>query len=185
MGGDFNCVTDVDLDRSHTISKTDSSVNKLRNTLNNFQLKDIWKQHNPDKKEFTFYSNVGTGSRLDKFHLTKDLTSNVTESKIQNFAHSDHNKVTIKLDLSEIERGPGIWKINNSYLHDPEYVEEITRMWYLHQLKRIKMTISAAGGKKVKQESKKLALISLNERIKKIKNTALTCVNSFITSRTS
>ena len=63
LGGDFNCLTDVDLDRSHTISKTDSSVNKLRNILNNFQLKDIWRQHNPDKKEFTFYSNVGTGSR--------------------------------------------------------------------------------------------------------------------------
>ena len=46
LGGDFNCVTDVDLDRSHTISKTDSSVNKLRNILSNFQLKDIWRQHN-------------------------------------------------------------------------------------------------------------------------------------------
>ena len=54
LGGDFNCVTDVDLDRSHTISKTDSSVNKLRNILNNFQLKDIWGQHNPEKKILHF-----------------------------------------------------------------------------------------------------------------------------------
>ena len=88
LGGDFNCVTDVDLDRSRTVSKTDSSVNKLKNILNNFQLKDIWRHHNPDKKEFTFYSNVGTGSRLDKFYLTKDLTPNVIESNIQNFAHT-------------------------------------------------------------------------------------------------
>ena len=95
LGGDFNCVTDVDLDRSHTISKADSSVNKLRSLLNNLHLKDIWKQQNPDKKEFTFYSNVGTGSRLDKFYVTNDLTTNVIESKIQHFAHSDHNKVTI------------------------------------------------------------------------------------------
>ena len=136
MGGDFNCDTDVDLDRSHTISKTDSSVNKLRNILNNFQLKDIWGQHNPDKKEFTFYSNVRTGSRLDKFNLTKDLTSTVIESKTQNFAHSDHKKVPIKLGLSDIERRPRIWKINNSYLHDPEYVKEITQMWYLHRFKK-------------------------------------------------
>ena len=136
LGGDFNCVTDVDLDRSRMVSKTDSSVNKLKNILNNFQLKDIWRYQNPDKKEFTFYSNVGTGSRLDKFYLTKDLTPNVIESKIQNFAHSDHDKVNIKLDLSEIERGPGLWKINNSYLHDPDYVKEITRMWYLHQFKK-------------------------------------------------
>ena len=33
IGGDFNCVTDVDLDRSRTVSKTDSSVNKLKNIL--------------------------------------------------------------------------------------------------------------------------------------------------------
>ena len=136
LGGDFNCVTDVDLDRSRMVSKTDSSVNKLKNILNNFQLKDIWRHQNPDKKEFTFYSNVGTGSRLDKFYLTKDLTPNVIESKIQNFAHSDHDKVNIKLDSSEIERGPRLWKINNSYLHDPDYVNEITLMWYLHQLKK-------------------------------------------------
>ena len=50
--------------------------------------------------------------------------------------HSDHDKVNIKLDLSEIERGPGLWKTNNSYLHDPEYVKEITRMWYLYQFKK-------------------------------------------------
>ena len=73
LGGDFNCVTDVDLDRSRMVSKTDSSVNKLKNILSNFQLKDIWRYQNPDKKEFTFYSNVGTGSRLDKFYLTKEL----------------------------------------------------------------------------------------------------------------
>ena len=91
-------VTDVDLERSHTVSKTNSSVNKLKNILNNFQLKDIWRHQNPDKKEFTFYSNIGTGSRLDKFYLTKDLTPNVIESKIQNF-----DKVNVKLDLSEIE----------------------------------------------------------------------------------
>ena len=74
------------------VSKTDSSVNKLKNILNNFNLKDIWRHQNPDKKEFTFYSNVGTGSRL-----TKDLTPNVIESKIQNFTHSDHDKANIKL----------------------------------------------------------------------------------------
>ena len=93
---DFNCVTDVDLERSHNISKTDSSVNTLRNILNNFQLKDVWRQHNPDKKEFTFYSNEGADSRLDKFYLTKDLTSNVIESKIQNL-----HTVTITKSLSK------------------------------------------------------------------------------------
>ena len=138
MGGDFNCVTDVNLDRSRTISKVDSSVKRLRETVNAFQLKDIWRHHNPEKKEFTFYSNVGTGSRLDRFYVTRNLTSNVIQSEINNFAHSDHNKITMKIDLSEIERGPGIWKINNAYLKDPEYVEQITHIWHQHRFDKNK-----------------------------------------------
>ena len=50
--------------------------------------------------------------------------------------HSDHSKITIKVDLLEIERGPGIWKINNSYLKVPEYIEQITHLWHQHQFKR-------------------------------------------------
>ena len=88
------------------------------------------------EKKFTFYSNVGTGSRLDRFYVTRTLTTDVIESKIDNFAHSDHSKITIKMDLSEIERGPGIWKINNSYLKDSKYIEQITHMWYQHQFKK-------------------------------------------------
>ena len=136
MGGDFNCVTDINLDRSRVISKVDSSVNKLKEAINTFQLRDIWRHHNPDKKEFTFYSNVGTGSRLDRFYVTRNLTSNVIQSEINNFAHSDHNKITMKIDLSEIERGPGIWKINNAYLKDPKYVEQITHIWHQHRFKQ-------------------------------------------------
>ena len=40
------------------------------------------------------------------------------------------------MDLSEIKRGPGIWKINNSYLKDPEYIGQITDMWYQNQFKK-------------------------------------------------
>ena len=137
LGGDFKCVTDVNLDRSRTTSKVDSSAKRLKEAAANaFQLKDIWRHQNPDKKELTFYSNVGTGSRLDRFYVTRNITTNVIESKINNFAHSDHSKISIKIYLSEIERGPGIWKINNSYLKDPEYIQQITHVWYQHQFKR-------------------------------------------------
>ena len=66
LGGDFNCVTDVNLDRNRITSKVDSSVKRLKEAVNSFQLKDIWRHQNPDKKEFTFYSNVGTGSMFQE-----------------------------------------------------------------------------------------------------------------------
>ena len=128
------------LDRRRTTTKIDSSAKRLKEAVNAFQLKDIWRHQNPEKKEFTFYSNVGTGSRLDRFYVTRTLTTNVIESKID-FAHSGHSKITIKIDLSEIERGPGIWKINNSYLKDPEYIEQI-------DLRKPQVITSVDGGTK-------------------------------------
>ena len=138
LGGDFNCVTDVNLDRSRVISKVDSSAKRLIEAVNAFQLKDIWRHQNPDKKEFTFYSNVGTGSCLDRFYVTRNITTNVIQSQINNYTHSDHSKITMRIDLSEIEQGPGIWKMNNAYLKDPEYVQQITHVWYQHQFNRDK-----------------------------------------------
>ena len=38
---------------------------------------------------------------------------------------SDHNPVTIKIDVGEIKRGPSYWKLNNSLLGNTEYREKI------------------------------------------------------------
>jgi hypothetical protein len=38
---------------------------------------------------------------------------------------SDHRKVELKLDLDNIQRGKGYWKLNNSYLNEKEYVSQI------------------------------------------------------------
>ena len=54
MRADFNCITDVNLDRSRVILKVDSSVKRLRETVNAYQFKDICRHHNPEKKNSLF-----------------------------------------------------------------------------------------------------------------------------------
>ena len=41
LGGDFNCVTDVNLDRSRTTTKIDSSPKRVKEAVNAFQLKHL------------------------------------------------------------------------------------------------------------------------------------------------
>ena len=100
--------------------------------------------------------------------MTRNLTSSVIQSKINNFAHSDHNKITIKIDLSEIERGPGIWKINNAYLKDREYVEQITLVWHPHRFDKNKSdNINGwweQGKKLIKETSIKFSKKKIKER---------------------
>ena len=48
LGGDFNCITDVNLDRSRTTMKIDSSAKRLKEAVNAFELKDIWRHQNPE-----------------------------------------------------------------------------------------------------------------------------------------
>ena len=39
----------------------------------------------------------------------------------------------MKIDLNDIEMGPGIWKMNNVNLKDQKYIDGITDLWYKHQ----------------------------------------------------
>ena len=88
----------------------------------------------------------------------------------------------MKIDLSEIERGPGIWKINNAYLKDPEYVEQITHVWHQHRFDKNKSeNINGwweQGKKLFKETSTKF---SLKRKIRKENSTNGIWLNNFVT----
>ena len=55
MGGDFNCALNPDFDRN---GNQDSSHNQSRkiflNIMEDLGLCDVWRERNPDKREFSF-----------------------------------------------------------------------------------------------------------------------------------
>lgn len=49
----------------------------------------------------------------------------IRQSEIKASYKSDHSVITLDLNLCEITHGKGLWKFNNSLLHDEEYLKTI------------------------------------------------------------
>ena len=67
--------------------------------------------------------------RLDYFFTSKQLKDRVKECKILPDIYSDHSAVALSVyfNKSELPRGPGFWKFNNSLLSDTtNYVDLLT-----------------------------------------------------------
>ena len=78
---------------------------------------------NPDKKQFTWRrKNNVDKSRIDYWLIENNiipllLTTDIRPAIIK---YTDHMAISIKLK-TPLKRGPGFWKLNNTYLNDPEY----------------------------------------------------------------
>merc|ERR1711949_109419 len=87
-------------------------------------------EQRPNKIEFTWRKSGkhSTQSRLDFFLVEEGLRGSCKRAGqcggwISSW--SDHRKVELKLDLDNIQREKGYWKLNNSYLNEKEYVSQI------------------------------------------------------------
>ena len=92
---------------------SDKLINNVMD-YNNFKLKDIYK---------TIYTMEK--SRLDRFYISEHLIT-----KIDNVKHdiylNDHKTVEIDINMEKIKKwGKEYWKLNNQYLKDKNYLEEI------------------------------------------------------------
>ena len=93
-----------------------------KSLINNKNLHDVWRQINPNKKQFT-YKDI---SRLDKILTSTDLLENAQRSKIFiSRIKSDHKCISVTLNFNKSDRGPGRWKLNTSILNDLTYKTKI------------------------------------------------------------
>jgi len=92
MIGDFN--TGLDLDAQGTPFKFSNYMSDLLN----LGWVDVWRDMNPQKREYSWYSNMGNGFRLDYLYSTKKLTgmvSNVCYHHTERIdGYSDHSILT-------------------------------------------------------------------------------------------
>lgn len=76
IGGDMNAVCDLTLDRSTaTFSyEQQQASSELNNIIDNLNLIDIWRIHNPDTRDYTCFSaRQQSFSRIDYFLLSQSL----------------------------------------------------------------------------------------------------------------
>ena len=95
---------------------------------------DIWYDRNRDTKKFTWTgkhpkNNTFIHTCIDKFYISSLLNPFVTETDILSFSFSDHDLITLTLDLQTQPRGQGYWHLNNSLLDDDIFTTEINWFW--------------------------------------------------------
>ena len=130
FAGDFNCVTNPLLDSSSHTNQSDSSVSELNRLINTHHLTDIYRLFHPDTKAFTFFSSQTSRRRLDRFYVDATKTNHVLKADIEPFAlASDHNLVSLVINLGAITRGRGVWKFNTSLLTDDAFNTEVNTFW--------------------------------------------------------
>ena len=127
IGGDFNFVINTEYDCYGYVRENNiNAKNKFVSICNKHNLVDIWRQQNPRAKEFTWFTHArNKGSRLDMFFVSNHLSRMCSDIHIRPGYRTDHNIITMCLQAGESQRGPGLWKFNESLLNDENYIDTV------------------------------------------------------------
>ena len=125
IGGDFNVVQNFTLDTRNIASlnnpKSQVAVESMKLDLD---LHDPWREKNPNTQKFTWHARNKL-SRLDYWLISSDVLETVENVQILPGYRSDHSLVALNLSLNSHDKGPGLWKFNNSLLRDKAYVQQV------------------------------------------------------------
>ena len=130
IGGDFNTVLNEAIDKRNGRTETHKSRRKqIKDIMESFNLIDIWREMHPNTKEYTWHSSHKPPifSRLDCFLISENLKNLIVTCKHNISYKSDHSPVCLNIDVINLTRGPGYFKLNNSLLLDTEYQETIKK----------------------------------------------------------
>ena len=134
FGGDCNCLLDLARDKpggNATLGGTGAS--QLTSLLTRHYLVDIWRKQHASDLAFTWQNMAGTiWCRLDRFYVSSSLVDEcVFTSAIITYPYSDHDiiHITLTVDRSCTNVGPGVWKLNTSILKDKSVHAKVARFW--------------------------------------------------------
>ena len=128
IGGDFNLVLDLKIDKNGGRPSTNNNAQKyLIEQMDVLDMVDIWRLKNPKLLEYTWCRRKPSviQCRLDFFLVSSSLINITQSAVIKNGFLSDHSIVNLGINVDTKPRGPGYWKLNCSLLKDIEYVNSI------------------------------------------------------------
>ena len=92
---------------------------------NDFNLVDPWRIYHPNDNKYTWNrKNPIKQARLDFFLISEELMTMVERVDIIPGYRTDHAIIKLELRVTEMERGKGVWRFNNSLLRDQVYVKK-------------------------------------------------------------
>ena len=130
LAGDFDAALDRLLDRvgySPDDTSRESSV-VLRRLFDSCCAEDVWRYLHPSSSSFTWARwDHSCASGIDLFGVPFAWAPFVSSCDIVSSPFSDYYALLLSLSIPEVvPHGPGLWKLNVSFLDDDEYVELIT-----------------------------------------------------------
>ena len=197
LGGDFNCVEDLDLDKeggggSRRLLAGSEALTQFKN---NHQLVDTFRFRYSDRKQYTFEdqsnnnnTQIPSKSRLDRIYIPTKHTQKLTCNILNDVGISDHKMVVTSFTpfgSINIKKGKSLWRLNIDLLEDMDYItsinslfdeliqiesqfEDIFHFWEIFK-GRIKIfTINFEAKKKAKEkEILNKALLDLSKELEK------------------
>ena len=101
--------------------------NSIIDLMEELYMLDIYRQFHADNKSFTYETkNSKLKSRIDFFLISRPTSYNVKRTEERSSIAPDHKAIFLGLELqSELKRGHGTWKFNNTLLEDQDYIDLI------------------------------------------------------------
>ena len=130
IGGHCNTVIDVKMDKTNGWQDIHKLCRQeITSLINRFNVVDIWREKQLDLKQYTWHSSHKPPivSRLDFFLISDNLVNSVRSSEHKLSYKSDHSIGLLRIDVSNITRGSGYFKLNKSLLLDAAYQDKINR----------------------------------------------------------
>ena len=126
--GDFNLTLDVELDRLNTYCNNNKARDEVLGMMEEFNLKDIWRVRNPEKREYSWIKNTQRSverkaSRIDFVLISSGLDQKVEMIMYLSSIQTDHRATYIVVEFEPNERGAGYWKMNTSILHNADFLK--------------------------------------------------------------
>ena len=97
-GGDFNSIVNPTLDKhGGNVTSRQYALRVLHTLTSRFDLVDIWRQRNPNKRGFTRtgrnprQNNSFISTRIDLFYTSQPITPYISDTSIIAYPHSDHD----------------------------------------------------------------------------------------------
>ena len=67
-------------------------------------------------------------SRIDFFLISENMAGFIEEASIEVSFKSNHSIIRLSISSSDLKRGPGIWKLNTSYLDNKIMLSSSVRL---------------------------------------------------------
>ena len=127
--GDFNLVMLPSKDRIGSQFNKFEAREVIDRAMEELLLCEIWRDRNPDEKRYSWYKcrPVLRASRIDFAIISKGIADMCENTGYITGIMSDHLAFFAYFNIMTKPRGPGYWKLNNSYLRNSKYIELINQ----------------------------------------------------------